>query len=106
VCELGGRGAGYLAFSLVAEEIARGDASTCLCFTMHCAGVAAALAGEDDQRRRTVDRLANGAVFTVVFTEPGSGTNFLQPQMTASRVDGGYRLNGRKSFATSAGRPR
>jgi len=101
--ELGGRGGDYLAFSVVAEQIARGDASTCLCFTMHCAGVAAALAGDDDQRRRTVERLADGAVFTVVFTEPGSGTNFLQPQMTASPVDGGYRLNGRKSFATSAG---
>ncbi|MDQ6798056.1 MAG: acyl-CoA/acyl-ACP dehydrogenase [Actinomycetota bacterium] len=101
--ELGGRGGDYLAFSVVAEEIARGDASTCLCFTMHCAGVAAALAGDDDQRRRTVEHLAEGAVFTVVFTEPGSGTNFLRPQMTATPVDGGYRLNGRKSFATSAG---
>jgi len=100
---LGGRGGGYLAFSLVAEQIARGDASTCLCFTMHCAGVAAAVAGDDDQRRRTVERLAEGAVFTVVFTEPGSGTNFMQPQTTATPVDGGYRLNGRKSFATSAG---
>jgi len=101
--ELGGRGGDYLAFSVVAEEIARGDASTCLCFTMHCAGVAAALAGDDEQRRRTVERLADGAVFTVVFTEPGSGTHFMQPQMTATPVEGGYRLNGRKSFATSAG---
>ncbi|MGI8778405.1 MAG: acyl-CoA dehydrogenase family protein [Acidimicrobiales bacterium] len=101
--ELGGRGCGYLAFSVVAEEIARGDASTCLCFTMHCAGVAAALAGDDEQRRRSVERLAAGAVFTVVFTEPGSGTHFMAPQMTATPVDGGYRLNGRKSFATSAG---
>jgi len=101
--ELGGPGGDYLAFSVVAEQIARGDASTSLCFTMHCAGVAAALAGDDDQRRRTLERLADGAVFTVVFTEPGSGTNFLQPQMTATPVDGGYRLNGRKSFATSAG---
>jgi len=101
--ELGGRNGDYLAFALVAEEIARGDASTCLCFTMHCAGVAAALAGDDDQRRRTLDRLADGAVFTVVFTEPGAGSNFMQPQMTAAPVEGGYRLNGRKSFATSAG---
>ncbi len=101
--ELGGRSGSYLAFSVVAEEIARGDASTCLCFTMHCAGVAAALAGDDDQRRRTLERLAEGAVFTVVFTEPGSGTNFMAPQTTATPVDGGYRLNGRKSFATSAG---
>lgn len=101
--ELGGHAGGYLAFSVVAEEIARGDASTCLCFSMHCAGVAAALAGDDDQRRRTVERVAAGAVFTVVFTEPGSGTSFMQPQMTATPVDGGYALNGSKSFATSGG---
>ncbi len=101
--ELGGRGGDYLAFSLAAEEIARGDASTCLCFTMHCAGVAASLAGDDDQRRRTTERLADGAIFTVVFTESGSGTHFMEPQMSATRVDGGYLLNGSKSFATSAG---
>jgi len=101
--ELGGRGGSYLAFSMVAEEIARGDASTCLCFTMHCAGVAAALAGDEAQRSRAVARLADGAIFTVVFTEPGSGTHFMRPQTTATPVDGGYLLNGGKSFATSAG---
>ncbi|MFN2607859.1 MAG: acyl-CoA dehydrogenase family protein, partial [Acidimicrobiales bacterium] len=101
--ELGGGGADYLDFSLVAEQIARGDASTSLCFTMHTAGVATALAGDDDQRRRTLAHLADGAVFTVVFTEPGSGAHFMQPDMTATPVDGGYRLNGAKSFATSAG---
>jgi len=101
--ELGGRGGSYLAFSVVAEEIARADASTCLCFTMHCAGVAAVLAGDDDQRGKAVQRLAEGAVFTVVFTERGSGTHFMQPQTTATPVEGGYLLNGGKSFATSAG---
>lgn len=104
--ELGGLGGDYLAFSVAAEEIARGDASTCLCFTMHCAGVAAALAGDDGQRRWAVERLAEGAVFTVVFTERGSGTHFMQPQTTATPVDGGYVLNGGKSFATSAGAAR
>ncbi len=101
--ELGGRGASYQAFSVVAEEIARGDASTCLCFAMHCAGVAAVLAGDDAQRQRVVERVAEGAVFTVVFTERGSGTHFMQPQTSATPVDGGYLLNGTKSFATSAG---
>jgi len=101
--ELGGRGGSYLAFSVVAEEIARGDASTCLCFTMHCAGVAASLAGDEAQRGRAIARIAEGAIFTVVFTERGSGTHFMQPQTTATPVDGGYLLNGGKSFATSAG---
>ena len=38
--ELGGLGETYFGFALVVEEIARGCASTGLCFTMHCAGVA------------------------------------------------------------------
>jgi len=101
--ELGGRGGSYVDFSVAAEEIARGDASTCLCFTMHCAGVAAALAGDDDQRQRAMERLEEGAVFTVVFTERGSGTHFMQPQTSAMPIEGGYLLNGGKSFATSAG---
>jgi len=101
--EMGGRGGSYVDFSVAAEEIARGDASTCLCFTMHCAGVAAALAGDDDQRQRAMERLEEGAVFTVVFTERGSGTHFMQPQTSAMPIEGGYLLNGGKSFATSAG---
>lgn len=100
---LDGRGASYAGFNMVAEEIARADASTCLCFTMHCAGVDALANGNDEQQRHCARLVHDGAVFTMVFSEPGSGAHFLQPQMTASPVEGGYRLNGRKSFATSAG---
>jgi alkylation response protein AidB-like acyl-CoA dehydrogenase len=102
--ELGGRGASFVGFYVVAEQVAKGDASTCLCYSMHCAGIAMAMAGDDEAQRRKAAAMAlGGTIFTIAFTEPGSGSHFLAPQTVAERVDGGYRLSGRKSFATSAG---
>lgn len=103
--DLGGRGQSFVGFQLVAEQVARGDASTCLCYSMHCAGVAMAMAGDDEAQHRRYASLAveGGKLFTIAFTEPGSGSHFLAPQSVAERVDGGYRLSGRKAFATSAG---
>lgn len=100
----GGRGETFVGFHVVAEQVAKGDASTCLCFGMHNAGVAMAMSGEDEEQRARYASLAarDGKLFTIGFTEPGSGSHFLRPQAVAERVDGGYRLTGRKSFATSA----
>jgi alkylation response protein AidB-like acyl-CoA dehydrogenase len=102
--ELGGLGETYFGFALVVEEIARGCASTGLCFTMHCAGVALVHHNSPAQQQhlaRTV--VEDGALWTLGFTEPGTGSHFLQPQTTARKVDGGYLLNGIKTFVTSAG---
>jgi isovaleryl-CoA dehydrogenase len=101
--DLGGRGQSFLGFHLVAEQVAQGDASTCLCFSMHCAGVEMAMAADEEQRGRYATRAVGGELFTIAFTEPGAGAHFLSPQSAAVRTDGGYRLTGRKSFATSAG---
>jgi alkylation response protein AidB-like acyl-CoA dehydrogenase len=102
--ELGGLGADYLSFALAVEEIARACASTSLCFVMHCACVDfLSAASPEDQARYFRTILERGALWTVVFSETGSGAQFLRPGMTARRVDGGYVVNGVKAFATSAG---
>jgi alkylation response protein AidB-like acyl-CoA dehydrogenase len=76
--ELGGLGETYFGFALVVEEIARGCASTGLCFTMHCACVAlvhhASPAQQQHLARTVVD---DGALWTLAFTESGSGSHFL-----------------------------
>jgi alkylation response protein AidB-like acyl-CoA dehydrogenase len=106
---LGGRGESFMGFFLVAEQVAKGDASTCLCYGMHCAGIGMAMSGADDregdEQRARYARLAidDGKLFTIGFTEPGAGSHFLNPQAVAKRTDGGYQLRGRKAFATSAG---
>ena len=101
---LGGLGETYFGFALVVEEIARGCGSTGLCFTMHCAGFALAHHASPAQQQRLAHAVvADGALWTIAFTEPGSGSHFLQPQTTARKVDGGYLLNGIKTFVTSAG---
>jgi len=55
---------------------------------MHGAGVAMAMAAGDEGQAARDGRLAagGGKLFTVGFTEPGSGSHFLAPQAVAERV--------------------
>jgi len=102
--ELGGKGQSYLAFTAAIEEVARGCASTGLCLAMHysASSVLARITGP--QQKKFADQVVHaGKLWTLGFSEPGSGSHFLKPQTTARSVEGGYSLNGEKSFVTSAG---
>jgi alkylation response protein AidB-like acyl-CoA dehydrogenase len=108
--ELGGLGASYQTFAAVARTLARGCGSTAMCWVMHAAGtLPVAVAGTPEQHRRYLEPVVReGKLFSVAYSEPGSGSNFLAPQMVARRAtdgDGrpGYRLSGDKFFVTSAG---
>jgi alkylation response protein AidB-like acyl-CoA dehydrogenase len=104
--ELGGHGIGLLGWSLAAEELGRGCASTALSFNMHLSVVGPMM--ESPLVPRTVkERLAKmvvheGKLIGGNFSEPTTsgmvGTPV--PLTRARRVDGGYRLTGRKAFAS------
>jgi alkylation response protein AidB-like acyl-CoA dehydrogenase len=104
--ELGGHGIGLLGWSLAAEELGRGCASTALSFNMHLSVVGPLM--ESPLVPRTVkERLAKmvvheGKLIGGNFSEPTTsglvGTPV--PLTRARRVDGGYRLTGRKAFAS------
>jgi alkylation response protein AidB-like acyl-CoA dehydrogenase len=97
--ELGGHGATVREITLAQAELARHCAATALASTMHLHVVAAmawrwrrgATHVEATLRRVVEDRLV------VVST---GGTDRARPTGTASRVDGGWLVSGRKTFAS------
>ena len=103
---LGGRGVGLLGWSLAAEELGQGCASTALSFNMHLS-VVGPLMESSLVSAATKERLAkmvvqDGRLVGGNFSEPTTsglvGTPV--PLTRARRVDGGYRLTGRKAFAS------
>jgi alkylation response protein AidB-like acyl-CoA dehydrogenase len=107
--EFGGGGLGLLPWTLVAEELGQGCASTALSFNMHLSVVGPVM--ESPLVTLAVkERLAklvvqDGKLIGGNFSEPTTsgmvGTPV--PLTRARRVEGGYRITGRKAFASMIG---
>ena len=104
--ELGGAGVGLLGYSLAAEELAQGCASTALSFNMHLS-IIGPLMESPIVSIGTKKRVAHMVVHDKKliagnYSEPTTsglvGTPV--PLTRARRVDGGYRITGRKAFAS------
>lgn len=63
---------------------------------------AIALFGSDALKENYLTRLAAGAYGAFAISEASSGSDTYSLKTTATRVDGGYRLNGEKKFITLA----
>lgn len=60
-------------------------------------------AGTEAQKRRFLPAIARGeAAFCIGLSEPGAGSDLASLRSPATRVDGGWRLNGRKIWTTYA----
>jgi len=59
------------------------------------------LFGTDEQKTRFLPRLAAGEISAFLLTEPDVGSDPARLATTAEPVDGGYRLNGLKLWATN-----
>ena len=114
----GGGGADYATYMMVAAEIGRFCGATALTWNMHISstlwtGVLAdgipmtgAQRSEHAQRRRLhFSRIVNdGAIYAQPFSEGGAAAAGRAPfGTTATKVDGGWRIDGRKIFASLAG---
>jgi (2S)-methylsuccinyl-CoA dehydrogenase len=61
--------------------------------------------GTEDQKKDWLPRIAAGeAMVGVMVTEPDYGSDVANLKVTATKVDGGYKVNGVKTWATFAGR--
>jgi len=118
----GGLGADLETYCLVVEEIAKGNASTALTFNMHCltmlmiGEMADAHEMSDEKRARHAELRArnfrevveDGAYYGQPHSEPveqGETDTVFEVGgrrfgTTAEKVDGGYRINGRKFFVS------
>ena len=99
-----GGGGGDFLHTLAVVEIARALATGVTGFTTHSDIVAPYLLnfGTEDQKLRHLPAMARGdTVASLAITEPGAGSDVKAIRSTAARVDGGYLLNGQKTFITN-----
>ncbi|MCS6899821.1 MAG: acyl-CoA dehydrogenase family protein [Myxococcales bacterium] len=101
---LGGAEAGAVAYALAMMEIAAACASTAvtMAVTNMVAEVITAF-GTEDQQTRYVPALTSGRYLAGAFalSEPGAGSDPGGMRTTATRVNGGYLLDGQKQWITS-----
>lgn len=100
----GGLGYGLHATALVCEILGRECASTALCYGMHLVASAVISAkATDDQQREFLDPINAGEhLTTLALSEPGTGAHLYLPETVLTEDgDGGFLLNGTKSFVTN-----
>ena len=101
--ELGGSGLGYVDYVLVIDEISKVDPSIGLSVAAHnslCSNHIYKF-GNDEQRQRWLVPLAKGKkIGAWGLTEPDAGSDAAGTRTRAEKVDGGWILNGSKTFIT------
>ena len=103
--EYGGRGAGYVEDAILSEELGRcGSGGLAAGIGAHV-GIATPPIwkfGTDDQKRRFLAPAIRGErIAALGITEPGAGSDVAGIRTFARRVDGGYLVNGSKTFITN-----
>lgn len=105
--ELGGAGAGTVAYSLALQELARGDGSVAVAVsvTNMVAELIAAYA-RPEVARAWVPRLVGGELIAGAFalSEPESGSDAAAMRTTATKTATGWRISGSKQWITSGDR--
>jgi alkylation response protein AidB-like acyl-CoA dehydrogenase len=103
----GGAGIGLLPWSLAAEELAQGCPATALAFNMHLSIVGPLLEIPEvpETTKRYIAELVvkERKLIAGNFSEPqtsGLAASHGVPSTRARHVEGGYRVNGKKSFAS------
>lgn len=102
---LGGAGGDYRYRMVVHEELARVFAtSLASSFSLHediLVPYIAELGTQEQQRRWLPPMIAGELIAAVAMTEPGTGSDLQGIRTSAAKVDGGWLVNGSKTFITS-----
>jgi alkylation response protein AidB-like acyl-CoA dehydrogenase len=105
----GGAGLDYRSYGLVVEEVGRGDSSIRTVVSVQTSLVCSVLLkfGTEAQKRAYLPRLCSGELLgCFALTEPDTGSDAANQKTRATKVDGGWRINGAKmwiSLGTVAG---
>ena len=102
---LGGAGGDYVAYSICMEEIAKVCASTAVTLSVHSSlGInLMAKYGTPAQKEKYMERLMNSELACFCLTEAGAGSDSSAQKTRATKVEGGWIINGTKMFITYAG---
>jgi short/branched chain acyl-CoA dehydrogenase len=104
--EWGGIGMSTVGFVAAMEQIGLADQSVAAAWQAHVTigSLPLYLFGNDAQRERWLRPLAEGRVLGAFgLTEPDAGSDARSISTRAERIDGGWRINGRKAFISNAG---
>ncbi|MGH7685291.1 MAG: acyl-CoA dehydrogenase family protein [Candidatus Dormibacteria bacterium] len=105
--EYGGGGVDLLTSVILEEELSWGDAG--IAVSIMASGLAGAgiiAMGSEEQKHKYIGMLTDPMELRLAamgLTEPNSGSDALALETTATKVDGGYVLNGTKQFCTNGG---
>jgi alkylation response protein AidB-like acyl-CoA dehydrogenase len=101
---LGGAGSRFMHVVVAVEALSRVDPSVGLIVDVQNTLVVGALLrwGTPEQQQRWLPGLAARQIGAYALSEEASGSDAFSLEMTARRVDGGYRLSGRKLWITNA----
>ena len=102
--EFGGAGADYISYALALIEIAAADGALSTIISIQNSLIIAGILkdGTADQKARFLPGLTGGKTIGAFgLTESDAGSDAAAMRSRATRVEGGYRLNGSKQFITS-----
>ncbi len=102
--ELGGAGAGAVAYALAMQEVSRACASTAVTMAVtNMVGEVVAAFGTPEQKARVCPRLASGewVAGSFALSEPEAGSDPGGMHTTATREGSGFTLRGAKQWITS-----
>ncbi len=102
----GGAGVDFLSYILALEQVAYADASVAVTMSVNnsvaCAPILAF--GTEAQKQKYLKPLASGEVLGgFMLTEPDAGSDAAALKTRATKVDGGWTLNGAKAWITNGG---
>jgi len=100
----GGSALGFLALSLITEEVARVHSALRVYINMQVGPALTLLQfGSEEQKKRWIPPLARGEkIGCFAITEPDAGSDVAAMRTTATRKDGSYILNGTKIWISNA----
>lgn len=101
----GGLGLGYLEHVVACEEVSRASAAIGLSYGAHsnlCVNQIRRW-GSPEQKAKYLPKLMSGEhVGSLAMSEAGAGSDVVSMKLRATKVDGGWRLNGTKFWITNA----
>ena len=103
--EYGGLASSYVTYGLVAREVERIDSGYRSMMSVQSSLVMHPIYtyGSEEQRRKYLPKLASGAwIGCFGLTEPDAGSDPGGMTTRAEKIDGGYRLNGAKTWISNA----
>lgn len=100
--EYGGGGAGVVEECIFLEETARGRAPIMGGGTSLIVAGVYKRCGNEEQKQRVLGGIVKGDVHSIAMSEPGAGSDVGAMRCKAERRDGGYLINGHKTWISAA----